>query len=169
MPPFEPNSRKQLVDIRRKSPCVGICSTGIGDLVCRGCKRFFYEVIDWNSYTPDQKEAIHARLRKLLHQTLEHSLVIVDAERMQRLAAEHSLPVFCDESMLDLAYRLLQSSAGSIQDVRTLGIDVAKPGSSRLSQDLAQRIEEHFYRLSEAHYEYYFSRLAADRAKDRKT
>ncbi|MEC9132488.1 MAG: DUF1289 domain-containing protein, partial [Pseudomonadota bacterium] len=24
---------------RRPTPCVGICSTTYGDLVCRGCKR----------------------------------------------------------------------------------------------------------------------------------
>ncbi|MCF8976542.1 DUF1289 domain-containing protein, partial [Pseudomonas edaphica] len=27
-----------------KTPCVGLCSTVYGDLVCRGCKRFHHEV-----------------------------------------------------------------------------------------------------------------------------
>ncbi|MEC7008614.1 MAG: DUF1289 domain-containing protein, partial [Pseudomonadota bacterium] len=31
-----------------KTPCIGVCSTGIGDSVCRGCKRFSHEVIHWN-------------------------------------------------------------------------------------------------------------------------
>ncbi|HMW48455.1 MAG TPA: DUF1289 domain-containing protein, partial [Cellvibrionaceae bacterium] len=22
-----------------RTPCIGVCSTGIGDVVCRGCKR----------------------------------------------------------------------------------------------------------------------------------
>jgi hypothetical protein len=30
-----------------KTPCVGLCSTVYGDLVCRGCKRFHHEVINW--------------------------------------------------------------------------------------------------------------------------
>ena len=39
-----------------------MCSTGIGDSVCRGCKRFAHEVIDWNSYTPEQKDIVDRRL-----------------------------------------------------------------------------------------------------------
>ena len=30
---------------RTRTPCVGICSTTYGDDVCRGCKRFSFEVI----------------------------------------------------------------------------------------------------------------------------
>ena len=45
-----------------RTPCIGVCSTGIGDAVCRGCKRFAHEVIDWNGYSQAQKEAIDARL-----------------------------------------------------------------------------------------------------------
>ncbi|MEL0305883.1 MAG: DUF1289 domain-containing protein, partial [Halieaceae bacterium] len=44
-----------LVPIR--TPCIGVCSTGVGDVVCRGCKRFAHEVIDWNGYSPEQKQA----------------------------------------------------------------------------------------------------------------
>ncbi len=47
------------------SPCVGICSsTNLGDEVCIGCKRTAQEVIDWNSYSNEQKIAINLRLRK---------------------------------------------------------------------------------------------------------
>ena len=49
-----------------KTPCIGVCSTGIGDSVCRGCKRFAHEVIDWNSYTPEQKDIVDRRLGVLL-------------------------------------------------------------------------------------------------------
>ena len=45
-----------------RTPCIGVCSTGIGDAVCRGCKRFAHEVIDWNGYSQAQKQAIDARL-----------------------------------------------------------------------------------------------------------
>ena len=34
-----------------RTPRIGVCSTGIGDAVCRGCKRFAHEVIDWNGYS----------------------------------------------------------------------------------------------------------------------
>ena len=38
-----------------KTPCVGLCSTVYGDLVCRGCKRFHHEVIQWNGYNEEEK------------------------------------------------------------------------------------------------------------------
>ena len=42
----------------RSTPCVGICSTTYGDLVCRGCKRFSHEIVAWNVYTDDQRERV---------------------------------------------------------------------------------------------------------------
>ena len=35
------------------TPCIGICSTVYGDEVCRGCKRTFTEVIDWNNLSEE--------------------------------------------------------------------------------------------------------------------
>ncbi|MEM9624509.1 MAG: DUF1289 domain-containing protein, partial [Pseudomonadota bacterium] len=36
--------------LTKRTPCVGICSTTYGDLVCRGCKRFAHEIVQWNAY-----------------------------------------------------------------------------------------------------------------------
>ncbi|MEM7079839.1 MAG: DUF1289 domain-containing protein [Pseudomonadota bacterium] len=47
---------------RRRTPCVGICSTTYGDLVCRGCRRFAHEIVQWNGYDMDQREQIWQRL-----------------------------------------------------------------------------------------------------------
>ncbi|WP_226704400.1 DUF1289 domain-containing protein [Microbulbifer elongatus] len=44
-----------------RTPCIGVCSTGIGDNVCRGCKRFAHEVIDWNAYSEEQRRIIAER------------------------------------------------------------------------------------------------------------
>ncbi|MEL0243196.1 MAG: DUF1289 domain-containing protein [Gammaproteobacteria bacterium] len=46
---------------KTRTPCVGICSTTYGDEVCRGCKRFYFEVINWNKYDEDEKDAIWTR------------------------------------------------------------------------------------------------------------
>ena len=42
-----------------KTPCVGVCSTVFGDQVCRGCKRFQHEVIEWNGYSDFEKETVY--------------------------------------------------------------------------------------------------------------
>lgn len=46
------------------SPCIGYCSTALGDAICRGCGRTFEEVTFWNVYSDEQKAAIMARLRQ---------------------------------------------------------------------------------------------------------
>lgn len=54
------NGEKDFTD----SPCVGICSsTSFGDEVCIGCGRTAQEVIEWNTYTDQQKIAINERLQ----------------------------------------------------------------------------------------------------------
>lgn len=45
------------------SPCIGICSTGLGDELCRGCGRTFHEVNNWARFSDEEKRAINARIR----------------------------------------------------------------------------------------------------------
>ena len=47
------------------SPCVGMCSTALGDAVCIGCQRTFEEVFRWNQLSDQDKSAINARLLAL--------------------------------------------------------------------------------------------------------
>jgi len=51
--------QKDLTD----SPCVGICSTAIGDEICIGCGRSFNEVNQWNTLSDKEKHAINRRLQ----------------------------------------------------------------------------------------------------------
>ncbi len=70
------SSRSSLV--RRRTPCVGICSTTYGDLVCFGCKRFSHEVFGWNSYDEAQRAQIENRLATLVAGALNQQLMILD-------------------------------------------------------------------------------------------
>lgn len=48
-----------------KSPCVGrgICSTALGDKVCKGCGRYDYEVDNWNQLSDPVKKGIIKRIK----------------------------------------------------------------------------------------------------------
>lgn len=46
-------------------PCVGACSTGMGDDVCRGCLRYVHEISGWVGYTATEKQAVLNRLDAL--------------------------------------------------------------------------------------------------------
>ena len=65
---------------RTRTPCVGICSTTYGDEVCRGCKRFSFEVINWNVFTPEERESVWKRLEKLKTQIMSSRLQILEPE-----------------------------------------------------------------------------------------
>ena len=62
----------------RRTPCVGICSTTYGDLVCRGCKRFAHEIVQWNGYDQAQQELVWHRLYEIREAAVLHHLHVVD-------------------------------------------------------------------------------------------
>ncbi len=57
---MNPLGKDSLID----TPCIGICSTAIGDDVCIGCGRTFEEVNNWNSLADEAKITINKRLER---------------------------------------------------------------------------------------------------------
>jgi predicted Fe-S protein YdhL (DUF1289 family) len=49
---------------RPDSPCIGYCSTSLGDAVCRGCGRTCAEVDQWISLNDAQKQLIWHRIEQ---------------------------------------------------------------------------------------------------------
>ena len=62
------------------SPCIGICSTSLGDAICIGCGRTFDEVHRWNTLSDEEKQAINYRLLHERQQSQNESteLEVVD-------------------------------------------------------------------------------------------
>ena len=77
---------------KTRTPCVGICSTTYGDEVCRGCKRFYFEVINWNKYDEDEKDAIWMRLESLKTQIIYSKIKKIKFSELANLIA-YSSPV----------------------------------------------------------------------------
>ncbi len=46
----------------KSSPCVGLCSTTYGDLICRGCFRNLDEVLYWRQKSPQEQVQYYQRL-----------------------------------------------------------------------------------------------------------
>ena len=65
------------------TPCAGRCSTVFGDAVCRGCRRFNHEVIQWNTYTEQQRLAVWKRLDAQLDQILVPLLPHADLKHLE--------------------------------------------------------------------------------------
>lgn len=52
-------------EITAVCPCVGHCTTALGDDVCRSCLRTFEEVTLWPGMTDEERIAVNRRIAEL--------------------------------------------------------------------------------------------------------
>jgi predicted Fe-S protein YdhL (DUF1289 family) len=140
---------------RVKTTCIGVCSTGIGDIVCRGCKRFAHEVIDWNGYDEAQRQLVVNRLDAFLATVVNNKIDIVDEEKLLYQIRYQQLKIDLDLSPARWVYELLRAGAAQIQDPNVYGFRL-KPDWQRFSlEEIKQFLDQDFFTLSSAHYERY--------------
>jgi predicted Fe-S protein YdhL (DUF1289 family) len=140
---------------RVKTPCVGICSTGIGDQVCRGCKRFNHEVIQWNSYSNDQRRIIDQRLQGFLAQTIANKIEILDRSLLARQLKHQQIVFDLARNPYCWVYDLLNAGASQIDNLSDYGIKVLSQYSHLNFVDLRKLIDQDYYTLSCAYYDRY--------------
>ncbi len=142
---------------RVPTPCVGICSTGIGDDVCRGCKRFEYEVINWNLYSDSERAVIASRLESFLVTVVRHKLVVVDAQRL-KLQLQHQQIAFNENQDPHCwVFALLKAGASQVYDLDAYGLSKTHLWQDATMVDIRNAIDADFYTLSCAHYERYIA------------
>ena len=139
---------------RTRTPCVGICSTTYGDEVCRGCKRFSFEVINWNGFTPEERESVWKRLEKLKTQIMSSRLQILETELLDNKIRHYQLKIKDDLNDLSKAFELIKQVSESFNDLEEFGIKILNKKQSLI--ELKEEIEDELYTLSKAHYEKYF-------------
>ncbi|MDO3382536.1 DUF1289 domain-containing protein [Gilvimarinus algae] len=138
-----------------KTPCVGICSTGIGDSVCRGCKRFAHEVIHWNAYTEQQRRIIARRLESYLTQVVANRFVVLD-ESLLLAQIKHQQILFKPEQSPECwVFDLLRAGASQISDLAVYGLALRPEWRGLSLVTLRDDIDKDFYALSCAYYERY--------------
>lgn len=140
------------------TPCTGVCSTALGDDVCRGCKRYSHEVIDWNSYSNQQKQIIDERLDGFLVQVMANKLSIRDTEVLQWQCQTQRVRYPAHKSPYIWLFQLLKAGAGQITDTIQFGFVVDASYRNIPLIELRDMIDREFYLLSEAHYQRYIGR-----------
>ena len=138
-----------------KTPCVGICSTVFGDEVCRGCKRFQHEIIQWNGYDDVAKRSVLNRLELLKVQIMESKIRITDEGLLMTKLLEFKIKFEEDNNSLCWVFDLLRSGSQSIVSSTDFGFELIDNSVSNLSE-LKKVMEEELFKLSEAHYQRYF-------------
>ncbi|AWM79218.1 DUF1289 domain-containing protein [Gammaproteobacteria bacterium ESL0073] len=134
------------------TPCVGLCSTVYGDAVCRGCKRYDYEIIDWNTYTSTQHEAVWQRLEQLLEEVMANKLAITDRKLLEQKLIKHSIRFRPQQSSYYWAYLLLTKGARLINNIEAYGIHISVPYDNQPLWELREQIDVEFFALSEKNY-----------------
>jgi predicted Fe-S protein YdhL (DUF1289 family) len=138
-----------------KTPCIGVCSTGIGDSVCRGCKRFSHEVIDWNGYSQAQKQIVDERLSDFLSQCVSNTLRVTDKALLQWQLGVQQIRYHEFHDEYCWVFSLLRAGAQQIENTHDYGFEVDISYRSLSLSELRDRIDQEFYTLSQAHYERY--------------
>lgn len=140
-----------------KTPCIGVCSTGIGDVVCRGCKRFAHEVIDWNGYTEEQRRLVVNRLDGFLQQVVANMIDIFDEKKLSSQMQYQQIKFDQDLSSSRWVYELLRRSSSHIKQTEDFGFMVKEKWQRYNLEQIKQFLEQDFFTLSSAHYERYIS------------
>src|SRR5690554_684609 len=114
-----------------RTPCIGICSaTSVGDRICRGCKRFAFEVIDWNSYTEEQKRSILLRLEKLIVPIVETRFIIRSAPDLAAGLKRLGVPLQQDAAPQVWLHSLLKKRFRRVDSLTDFGVEVRPPWQS---------------------------------------
>jgi len=90
------------------TPCVGRCSTVFGDAVCRGCRRYNHEVIQWNTYNLAQREAVWLRLDAQLDQIILPMLPLAQLDQIEQFILSKRVRVLDSASKGRKIYQALK-------------------------------------------------------------
>jgi len=140
-----------------RTPCIGVCSTtSLGDRICRGCKRFSHEVINWNSYNETEKQAVQARINQLTSQIMADKFRIIDADRLEQVLLDFR--VFFDPALSPYfwLHQLLQKHLYRLTTLEDAGIMLQPAYRGQDVRDVLLLINDQLQVLSEAHYERYY-------------
>ena len=138
-----------------KTPCIGICSTVFGDEVCRGCKRFQHEIIEWNTYNDTEKGSVLNRLELLKVQIMQSKISVTDQDLLKSKLLDYKVKFDETNDSLCWVFDLLRSGSQSIEKPSDFGFELKVSSVSNLSE-LKKVMEEELFQLSEAHYQRYF-------------
>lgn len=147
------------------TPCVGICSTGIGDSVCRGCRRYAHEIIDWNRYTPAQRQQIWQRLEAIVVQIMPRYFELNDPALLASALKSHGIPYRCHFSPWYWIYDLLRAAgARPTLLLADFGLAIVTAQAHRTLADIKDSVLADTHDLASAWYALQFRRIQPEPA-----
>ena len=143
---------------RSSTPCIGICSTTFGDDVCKGCKRFSYEITNWGKFSTDERAVVNSRLEQFKITILEEKFIISDNNLFESKMNEFSINFNSSLDPITWVFDLLRASSHEDLDLSEFGIEILPKFSNLSLLELRDLINQEMLQLSEAHYYKVFNR-----------
>ena len=143
---------------RSSTPCIGICSTTFGDDVCKGCKRFSYEITNWGKFSTDERAVVNSRLEQFKITILEEKFIISDNSLFESKMNEFSINFNSSLDPITWVFDLLRASSHEDLDLSEFGIEILPKFSNLSLLELRDLINQEMLQLSEAHYYKFFNR-----------
>ena len=143
---------------RSSTPCIGICSTTFGDDVCKGCKRFSYEITNWGKFSTDERAVVNSRLEQFKITILEEKFIISDSELFESKMNEFSINFNSSLEPITWIFDLLRASSNKDLNVNDFGVEILPAFSDLSLIELRDLINQEMLQLSEAHYYKFFNR-----------
>ena len=143
---------------RSSTPCIGICSTTFGDDVCKGCKRFSYEITNWGKFSTDERAVVNSRLEQFKITILEEKFIISDNNLFESKMNEFSINFNSSLDPITWVFDLLRASSHEDLDLSEFGIEILPKFLNLSLLELRDLINQEMLQLSEAHYYKFFNR-----------
>ena len=141
---------------RSSTPCLGTCSTTFGDEVCKGCKRFSHEIVNWTKYSLEEREIINDRLEKFKIKILQDRFKIIDSNLLAARLEEKAINFNHSLDPLTWIFDLLRAAGSQEFDLSNYGIESLDHFNPKTIKD---DINNELLQLSEAHHERYFKKV----------
>ncbi|MBZ9538351.1 DUF1289 domain-containing protein [Modicisalibacter tunisiensis] len=132
------------------SPCVGLCSTTVGDTVCRGCQRSDHEIRDWFGYDHATRQAVMQRLDGWRVAVAGRYLQVTDADRLQAQLERHGIRFRAEQPALSRAVELLRVGRERMRDIRRYGLAPRAAGAGLSPVQLHEAISTTLLARAEA-------------------
>ena len=142
---------------RSTTPCLGICSTTYGDDVCKGCKRFVHEIINWPKYSMDERAIVNDRLEEFKLLILKKRFKVVDKDLFALKLKENAINYNNSLDPLTWIFDLLRASGSQNLDLAQFGITSLQNFDFKTIKD---ELNNEMLELSKAHHERYFKNLS---------
>ncbi|MES3008141.1 MAG: DUF1289 domain-containing protein [Pseudomonadota bacterium] len=140
-----------------RTPCIGVCSTtSVGDSICRGCKRYAFEVIRWNGYSDTEKVAVLRRIETLTVQIMQDKFVIHSEVLLKEGLQGCRLPVNVSLSPCCWLHNLLKKGPTDSLVPEDFGFAIKEAYKSMSLAALAELVDDELLRLCGAHFARYY-------------